>query len=43
MTVTYGVRELDLERQRSVADIEVTNQSGTVVAVAEHLMKWLRS
>ncbi|KKX33378.1 MaoC/PaaZ C-terminal domain-containing protein [Rhizobium sp. LC145] len=43
LTVTYRVRGLDLERQRSVADIEVTNQSGTVVAVAEHLMKWLQS
>ncbi|TWA26179.1 acyl dehydratase [Sinorhizobium medicae] len=43
LTVTYNVRELDLERQRSVADIEVTNQSGTVVAVAEHQMKWLQS
>ncbi|OHV82966.1 hypothetical protein LCM4573_17400 [Rhizobium sp. LCM 4573] len=43
LAVTYHVREIDLERQRSVADIEVTNQSGTVVAVAEHLMKWLQS
>jgi acyl dehydratase len=43
LTVTYSVRALDLERQRSVADIEVTNHSDTVVAVAEHLMKWLQS
>ena len=43
LTVTYRVREIDPERQRSIADIEVTNQSGTVVTVAEHLMKWLPS
>lgn len=43
VTVTYCVKSVDTERNRSVADIEITNQDGVVVAVAEHLMKWLQS
>lgn len=39
--VRYAVRSVDIERRRSVADIEITNQSGATVAVAEHVMKWL--
>jgi 3-hydroxybutyryl-CoA dehydratase len=39
--VNYRVKAVDAERRRSVADIEVTNQNGVLVAVAEHVMKWL--
>ncbi|GCA52328.1 hypothetical protein KGO5_04793 [Sinorhizobium sp. KGO-5] len=42
LTVTYVVRELDSNGRRPLTGIEVANQSGTIVAVAEHLMKWLR-
>lgn len=41
LTVTYAVKSVDEERRRSLADIEITNQSGDIVAVAEHVMKWL--
>jgi 3-hydroxybutyryl-CoA dehydratase len=41
LEVTYAVKSVDEERRRSLADIEITNQSGVTVAVAEHVMKWL--
>ncbi len=42
ITVVYTVSEVDLERRRTKAMIEITNQRGETVAVAEHLMKWVR-
>jgi 3-hydroxybutyryl-CoA dehydratase len=43
VSVSYAVKSVDAERNRSLADVEITNQAGTVVAVAEHIMKWLRN
>ena len=43
LTVTYRVRSVDAARRRTVADIEIRKPDGTVVAVAEHIMKWLQS
>jgi acyl dehydratase len=39
--VTYRIAEVDEERQRTKSAIEVTNEAGAVVAVAEHILKWL--
>jgi acyl dehydratase len=39
--LVYTIAEVDPERRRSRARIEVTNQHGTVVAVAEHILKWV--
>ena len=41
ITVTYRVTETDPDRRRSRAAIEVVNQRGETVAVAEHVLKWL--
>lgn len=41
ITVTYEVKELETERQRSRSALTATNQRGEVVGVAEHIMKWL--
>ena len=41
VTVNYEIIERDLERQRTIATIEVTNQRGETVAVATHLQKVL--
>ncbi len=41
VTVTYSVTEVDPDRRRSIARIEAKNQNSEVVAVAEHVMKWL--
>lgn len=41
VTVTYTVTEIDEERLRSRAKIEVTNQRGELVTVGEHILKWV--
>ena len=39
--VTYRIAEIDRARRRSRADIEVKNQDGTLVAIAQHVLKWV--
>ena len=39
--VTYKVIEADSTRMRTRASIEIMNDQSTLVAVGEHLMKWL--
>ena len=41
ITVHYEIATIDEERRRSVADIRVTNQAGILVAVAQHILKWV--
>lgn len=41
ITVAYTFQAIDLERRRSTADIEVHNQAGELVAVAQHILKWV--
>jgi acyl dehydratase len=41
ITVTYRIVEVDPARRRSRSEIEVTNQDGTLVAVGQHLLKWV--
>ena len=41
ITVTYRVAEVDEARRRSRAEIEVKNQDGQLVAVAQHILKWV--
>lgn len=43
ITVNYTITTIDLKRRRSVADIEVTNQDGALVAVAQHILKWVKN
>jgi 3-hydroxybutyryl-CoA dehydratase len=40
VTVTYVVSEIDEKRRRSLANIEIRNQSGDLVAVGKHITKW---
>lgn len=39
--VRYSIVEADAERLRTRSKIEITNQDQTVVAVGEHLIKWV--
>ncbi len=39
--VSYEIAEVDVERRRTRAKIEVRNQRGELVAVAEHILKWV--
>ncbi len=41
ITVTYRIAEIDPARRRSRAEIEVVNQDATLVAVAQHILKWV--
>ena len=41
ITVNYTIQEFDSERQRSLSNIEVSNQHGEIVAVAKHILKWV--
>lgn len=41
VTVRYTITELRPEKQQTVAAVEVTNQDGAVVAVAQHILHFL--
>jgi 3-hydroxybutyryl-CoA dehydratase len=41
--VVYTIVEKDAERRRTRAKIEVHNQRGDLVCVAEHIMKWVEA
>jgi acyl dehydratase len=41
VTVDYTIASIDVERRRSNGEIRVTNQDGTLVAVATHILKWV--
>ena len=43
VTVTYRIAEIDPERRRSRSEIEVRNQTGELIAVAQHILKWVRN
>jgi acyl dehydratase len=41
VTLTYTIAEVDNEKQRSLADINVINQENKLVAVARHILRWV--
>ena len=41
ITVRYEIITIEPERKRSTADIKITNQNGELVAVAQHILKWV--
>lgn len=43
VTVAYEIVSIDPEKLRATADIKITNQDGTLVAVAQHLLKWVKN
>jgi 3-hydroxybutyryl-CoA dehydratase len=43
VTVTYTITEIAEERRRTRAQVDVHNQAGVLVAVAEHLLKWVQN
>jgi acyl dehydratase len=43
ITVDYRITAIDLERRRATSDIQVTKQDGTLVAVATHVLKWVKN
>jgi len=43
ITVNYTIASINREKLRATADIKITNQDGVLVAVATHLLKWVRN
>jgi 3-hydroxybutyryl-CoA dehydratase len=43
ITVNYTIASVDKEKLRATADIRITNQDGVLVAVATHVLKWVRN
>ena len=43
VTVTYTIAQIDFERRRSTADVKITNQDDTLVAVSGHLLQWVKN
>jgi 3-hydroxybutyryl-CoA dehydratase len=41
ITVSYEITARDEARRRTTAKVEVANQDGALVAVAEHILKWV--
>jgi 3-hydroxybutyryl-CoA dehydratase len=41
VTLTYTIAEIDTQKRQSASDISVTNQNGTLVAVARHILRWV--
>jgi 3-hydroxybutyryl-CoA dehydratase len=41
VTVTYEIARIDHERSRTIAKVEIVNQHGETVAVADHIQKIL--
>jgi len=43
VTLTYTIAEVDAQKRQSLADIEVMNQNGVLVAVARHILRWVEN
>jgi 3-hydroxybutyryl-CoA dehydratase len=41
VTINYKIKRIDAERRRSHSEITVINQDGSLVAVGEHILKWV--
>jgi len=41
ISITYTISEVDVEKQRTLAAVEVRNQNGVLCAVATHIMRWI--
>ena len=43
VTVSYRIKGFDATKRRTVAKAELTNQDGELVAVADHLLQWVKN
>ncbi len=41
VTVRYEIVSVELDRRRSVAKVQVSNDGGELVAVADHILQWV--
>jgi len=43
LTIDYVVKEIQPEKRRSAAKIEIHNQKGELVCVGRHVLQWVKS
>jgi acyl dehydratase len=43
INVEYKISAIDPAKRRATGDIAITNQDGTLVAVATHILKWVKN
>ena len=43
VTVSYCIDRFETTKRRTIAKAEVTNQDGELVAVADHLLQWVKN
>ncbi len=43
ITVRYRIAEVDPDKRRATSEIEVANQDGKLVAVASHILRWVKN
>ncbi len=43
ITLTYRIETIDPARRRATSKVEVTNHDGKTVAVAHHILKWVKN
>lgn len=43
IAVTYSITQVEPERRRTLARVEVHSQRGELVAIADHLLKWVEN
>jgi len=43
VTLTYTIAEVDAQKRQSISDIRAVNQNGDLVAVARHLLRWVKN
>jgi acyl dehydratase len=42
ISVSYTVKSIEIDKRQTLADVKITNQNGNLVAIAEHIMKWVK-
>jgi acyl dehydratase len=42
ITLTYTITDVDAQKRQSLADIKVVKQNGDLVAVARHVLRWVK-
>ena len=43
VTLTYTIAEIDAGKRQSISDIRVVNQNNDLVAVARHVLRWVKN
>jgi acyl dehydratase len=43
INVEYTISAIDPVKRRATGDIAIKNQDGTLVAVAQHILKWVKN